>query len=241
MNRFLREPISVRNAASVIVTATFIVVVGGGIAIRVDRPSRVLEHLGGHVVVPADGHDSRIRRRDAQRRCRQDRRRGRDARGDRVPRDHHGGDHLGVRDARAARAEVRSADPRTPSRKQQATRSSTQISARLERVESLLRGAHETVIRIYRHLDPERTWRGDRGPGRHPGRTHIYAEKDDSKMRGFPRYWSHGPSGEDCSSCTGRRSTCSGASEMSAYRSDPSLPRLNGRQRPREGWSAAGG
>ena len=34
MNRFLREPISVRNAASVIVTATFIVVVGGGIAIR---------------------------------------------------------------------------------------------------------------------------------------------------------------------------------------------------------------
>ena len=35
MNRFLREPISVRNAASVIVTATFIVVVGGGIAIRV--------------------------------------------------------------------------------------------------------------------------------------------------------------------------------------------------------------
>ena len=34
MNRFLREPISVRNAASVIVTATLIVVVGGGIAIR---------------------------------------------------------------------------------------------------------------------------------------------------------------------------------------------------------------
>ena len=34
MNRFLREPVSVRNAASVIVTATFIVVVGGGIAIR---------------------------------------------------------------------------------------------------------------------------------------------------------------------------------------------------------------
>ena len=35
MNRFLSEPISVRNAASVIVTATFIVVVAGGIAIRV--------------------------------------------------------------------------------------------------------------------------------------------------------------------------------------------------------------
>jgi hypothetical protein len=34
LNRFLREPVSVRNAASVIVTATFIVVVGGGIAIR---------------------------------------------------------------------------------------------------------------------------------------------------------------------------------------------------------------
>ena len=34
MNRFLSEPVSVRNAASVIVTATFIVVVAGGIAIR---------------------------------------------------------------------------------------------------------------------------------------------------------------------------------------------------------------
>ena len=35
MNRFLSEPVSVRNAASVIVTATFVVVVAGGIAIRV--------------------------------------------------------------------------------------------------------------------------------------------------------------------------------------------------------------
>ena len=35
MNRFLREPASVRNAASVIVVATFIAVVAGGIAIRV--------------------------------------------------------------------------------------------------------------------------------------------------------------------------------------------------------------
>jgi voltage-gated potassium channel len=34
MNRFLREPPSVRNAASVIVTATVLIVVGGGIAIR---------------------------------------------------------------------------------------------------------------------------------------------------------------------------------------------------------------
>jgi voltage-gated potassium channel len=34
LNRFLREPVSVRNAASVIVTATLIAVVGGGIAIR---------------------------------------------------------------------------------------------------------------------------------------------------------------------------------------------------------------
>ncbi|MGA9857602.1 MAG: potassium channel family protein [Solirubrobacteraceae bacterium] len=34
MNRFLREPISVHNAASVIVTATALVVVGGGVAIR---------------------------------------------------------------------------------------------------------------------------------------------------------------------------------------------------------------
>ena len=34
MNRFLREPVSVRNAAGVIVTATFVVVVTSGIAIR---------------------------------------------------------------------------------------------------------------------------------------------------------------------------------------------------------------
>jgi voltage-gated potassium channel len=34
MDRFLREPVSIRNAASVIVTATFVVVVTGGIAIR---------------------------------------------------------------------------------------------------------------------------------------------------------------------------------------------------------------
>ena len=34
VNRFLREPVSVRNAASLIVLATFIVVVAGGIAIR---------------------------------------------------------------------------------------------------------------------------------------------------------------------------------------------------------------
>ena len=35
MNRFLSEPASVRNAASVIVTATVVVVVAGGITIRV--------------------------------------------------------------------------------------------------------------------------------------------------------------------------------------------------------------
>ena len=33
MDRFLREPVPVRNAATVIVTATFVVVVAGGIAI----------------------------------------------------------------------------------------------------------------------------------------------------------------------------------------------------------------
>jgi hypothetical protein len=38
MNRFPRQPVSVRNAASVIVTATVLIVVGGGIAIG-DRPS----------------------------------------------------------------------------------------------------------------------------------------------------------------------------------------------------------
>ena len=35
MARFLREPVSVRNAASVIVVATLIVVVAGGVAIRI--------------------------------------------------------------------------------------------------------------------------------------------------------------------------------------------------------------
>jgi voltage-gated potassium channel len=34
MARFLREPVSVRNAASVIVVATLVIVVAGGIAIR---------------------------------------------------------------------------------------------------------------------------------------------------------------------------------------------------------------
>jgi voltage-gated potassium channel len=35
MSRFLREPVSVRNAASVIVGATLVIVVGSGVAIRV--------------------------------------------------------------------------------------------------------------------------------------------------------------------------------------------------------------
>jgi len=35
MARFLREPVSVRNAASVIVVATLVVVVAGGVAIRI--------------------------------------------------------------------------------------------------------------------------------------------------------------------------------------------------------------
>ena len=35
MARFLREPVSVRNAASVIVTATLVIVVAGGVAIRI--------------------------------------------------------------------------------------------------------------------------------------------------------------------------------------------------------------
>ena len=39
MNRFLREPPSVRNAAAVIVLATLTVVVAGGVAIR------VLDHI----------------------------------------------------------------------------------------------------------------------------------------------------------------------------------------------------
>jgi len=34
MSRFLREPVSVRNAASVIVVATLVIVVAGGVAIR---------------------------------------------------------------------------------------------------------------------------------------------------------------------------------------------------------------
>ena len=35
MSRFLREPPSVRTAAGVIVTATAVVVVGGGVAMRI--------------------------------------------------------------------------------------------------------------------------------------------------------------------------------------------------------------
>jgi voltage-gated potassium channel len=35
MNRFLREPVSVRNAAGVIVVTTLVVVVGAGVAIRI--------------------------------------------------------------------------------------------------------------------------------------------------------------------------------------------------------------
>src|SRR6476619_6400036 len=35
MSRFLREPVSVRNAASVIVLATLVIVVTGGVAIRI--------------------------------------------------------------------------------------------------------------------------------------------------------------------------------------------------------------
>ena len=35
MTRFLREPVSVRNAASVIVMATLVIVVAGGVAIRI--------------------------------------------------------------------------------------------------------------------------------------------------------------------------------------------------------------
>ena len=35
MDRFLRKPVSVRNAASVIVVATLLVVVAGGVAIRI--------------------------------------------------------------------------------------------------------------------------------------------------------------------------------------------------------------
>jgi voltage-gated potassium channel len=35
MSRFLREPVSVRNAASVIVLATLLIVVAGGMAIRI--------------------------------------------------------------------------------------------------------------------------------------------------------------------------------------------------------------
>ena len=47
MTKFLRQPPSVRTAASVIVTATALVVVAGGVAMRLLDQGRVLEHLGG--------------------------------------------------------------------------------------------------------------------------------------------------------------------------------------------------
>ena len=206
MNRFLREPISVRNAASVIVTATFIVVVARRDRDQGDRPSRVLEHLGGHVVVPADGHDSRVRRRDAQGHRRQDRRRGRDARGDRVPRDHHGGDHLDVRDARAARAEVRRAGRGDASRKHQSTRSSNRSP----------RGSSESSRCCWSSRDGDSHRRRPQiriAPGvvagfAGLGDVRIYAEKDDSKMRGHPRYWSPWTEWRKLFELTAKRPTC---------------------------------
>ena len=55
MSRFLREPPSVRTAASVIVTATATVVVVGGLLMRFLDHDEYATILGGHVVGTPDG------------------------------------------------------------------------------------------------------------------------------------------------------------------------------------------
>jgi uncharacterized membrane protein len=50
MTHFLREPASVRNAANVIVAATAVVVVAGGVAMRVLDHDEYPTHLSGRIV-----------------------------------------------------------------------------------------------------------------------------------------------------------------------------------------------
>ena len=183
MNRFLREPISVRNAASVIVTATFIVVVGGGIAIRaIDHReySSIWEGMWWSLqTVTTVGY------------------------GDVTPKDTAGKivgavvmlegiAFLAIVTAaitstfvtRAQREQKSGGAARGHrSRKQQATRSSTRSPRGLSGSSRCWWSSRDGDSHC-RRLDPERTWRGDRARAR-IGTDAYYAEKDDSKMRGF--------------------------------------------------------
>jgi len=76
IERFLREPASVRNAAGVIVVATTAVVVGGGVLINIIDNEEYPRRRRRDVVGAPDRHDGRVRRRHAEPRQRQARRSG---------------------------------------------------------------------------------------------------------------------------------------------------------------------
>ena len=103
MSRFLREPPSIRTAASVIVIGDY----GGRRRRRRPDPGagppRVRERLGRNVVVDSDGDDGRLWRRHAERRRRQARRRLRDAGRHRLLGDRDRRDHVDLRHARSSR------------------------------------------------------------------------------------------------------------------------------------------
>ena len=110
------------------------------------RPQRVPEHRHRDVVRAPDGDDRRLRRRRAEGRSGQDRRRRGDARGDLVHRDRDGGDHLHVRRARCGGTR-RGRRGRARDRREQARRPSRQprAAARPGRVDD--RGARSAARR----------------------------------------------------------------------------------------------
>ena len=101
MTKFFREPPSVRTAASVIVTATVLTVVIGGVAIRLFDHSEYADAWVGMSWALQTVYHSRLRRRHSGPSEREDRRVVRDARGNRVSRYRHRGNHLDLRRAGA--------------------------------------------------------------------------------------------------------------------------------------------